>query len=226
MPIKIQAHHQWDVSLEQAKKIQLSLAQQVKNYDDFNSEIRYVAGIDVGFKDKKTTRAAVVVLNFPELTLKETSLGYTPVRFPYIPGYLSFREIPAIIKALEQLKTIPDIVLCDGQGIAHPRRLGIASHIGVITDLPTIGVAKKKYIGTYTEPEQDKGSWTLLKDDHEIIGAVVRTRINVKPLIISTGHRVSLESAIALTMRCVTRYRLPEPTRLADKLASNKSPVG
>jgi deoxyribonuclease V len=222
MPIKIQAAHPWKVSLEQAKIIQLSLAQKVITDDKLKSELRYVAGIDVGFEDKKTTRAAVVVLNFPDLTIHETVLGYTPIMLPYIPGYLSFREIPAIIKALEQLKTVPDLILCDGQGIAHPRRLGIASHLGVLTDLPTIGVAKSKYIGNYLEPTQEKGNWTPLNSDTDVIGGVLRTRANVKPLFISTGHRVSLDTAIALTMQCVTRYRLPEPTRLADKLAAGK----
>lgn len=222
MPIKIQAVHPWKVSLEQAKTIQLSLAQKVITSDKLTSELRFVAGIDVGFVDKKTTRAAIVVLDFPELSIHETVVGHTPIMLPYIPGYLSFREIPAIIKALERLKTIPDLILCDGQGIAHPRRLGIASHLGVLTDLPTIGVAKTKYIGDYAEPKQQKGHWTPLTDEQDVVGGVLRTRVNVKPLFISTGHRVSLETAIALTMRCVTRYRLPEPTRLADKLAANK----
>ena len=223
MPIDIQAVHPWKVSLEQAKAIQLSLAQQVVTEDALNSHPRYVAGIDVGFVDKKTTRAAIVVLNFPELTLHETAVGYTPIMLPYIPGYLSFREIPAIIKALERLKTIPDLILCDGQGIAHPRRLGIASHLGVLTDLPTIGVAKTRYIGEYQEPKQQKGNWTPLNYEKEVIGGVLRTRVNVKPLFISTGHRISLQTAIHFTMQCVTRYRLPEPTRLADKLAAKKS---
>ena len=222
MPVKIRDAHPWKVSLEEAKIIQLSLAQKVVTADDLKPDPRYVAGIDVGFEDKKTTRAAIVILNFPELTLHETAIGYTPIMLPYIPGYLSFREIPAIIKALEKLKTIPDVILCDGQGIAHPRRLGIASHLGVLTDIPTIGVAKTRYIGKYKDPKQYKGHWTPLTDDKHVIGGVLRTRVNVKPLFISTGHRVSLETAINLTMRCVTRYRLPEPTRLADKLAANK----
>jgi len=222
MAIHLQVEHPWNVSLEQAKSIQLSLAQKVITHDDMPSEIRYVAGVDVGFVNKETTRAAIVVLDYPQLCVHETSLGYTPILFPYIPGYLSFREIPAILKALQQLKTLPDLILCDGQGIAHPRRLGIASHLGVLTGLPSIGIAKTRYIGDYQEPKQAKGAWSPLVHEQKIIGAVLRSRVNVKPLFVSTGHRVSLETVISLTMSCVTRYRLPEPTRLADKLASRK----
>lgn len=222
MTIQLQVEHPWNVSLEQAKAIQLSLAQKVITHDDIPSEISYVAGIDVGFVDKQTTRAAIVVLDYPQLSVHETALGYTPILFPYIPGYLSFREIPAILQALQQLRTIPDLILCDGQGIAHPRRLGIASHLGVLTGLPSIGIAKSRYIGDYQEPKQDKGAWSPLLHEQQIIGAVLRSRANVKPLFISCGNRVSLETAISLSMACVTRYRLPEPTRLADKLASQK----
>ena len=223
MPIQLQVEHPWHVTLEEAKSIQTSLAKKVITKDKLGSRIKYIAGIDVGFEKRQTTRAAVVVLTYPALTLHETALGYTPILFPYIPGFLSFREIPAIIKALQTLKTTPDLIFCDGQGIAHPRRLGIASHLGVLTGLPSIGIAKTRYIGEYADPAQTKGDWTPLTHQGQVIGGVLRSRSNVKPLFVSTGHRVSLKTAIELTMACVTRYRLPEPTRLADKLASNKS---
>jgi deoxyribonuclease V len=140
--------------------------------------------------------------------------------FPYVPGYLSFRELPAVLKALEQLKTIPDMFLCDGQGIAHPRRFGIACHLGVLTDIPSIGVAKSRLVGTYQEPGPNKGDQSNLYDDDEQIGVVLRTRNHVKPLFISPGHRISMSSATQWVLNCITRYRLPETTRMAHKLAS------
>ncbi|NEQ34486.1 MAG: deoxyribonuclease V, partial [Leptolyngbya sp. SIO4C5] len=143
--------------------------------------------------------------------------------FPYVPGLLSFREVPTILVALSQLQTEPDLLLCDGQGIAHPRRLGIASHLGLLVDLPSIGVAKSRLTGTHAEVPPEKGSWVPLQDKGETIGAVLRSRTNTKPLYISSGHRVSLETAIAYVLQCTPKYRLPETTRWADKLASNRS---
>jgi deoxyribonuclease V len=143
-----------------------------------------------------------------------------PTRFPYVPGYLSFREVPAILGALASLDSPPDLILCDGQGLAHPRRFGLACHLGVLTGLPTIGVAKSRLIGTHVEVPQHKGAWVPLLDDDEIIGAVLRTRDGVQPLYVSVGHRVDLSTAIDFVLRCTTRYRLPETTRWAHKLAS------
>jgi deoxyribonuclease V len=140
-------------------------------------------------------------------------------RFPYVPGYLSFREIPAVLAVLERLSVRPDLVLCDGQGIAHPRRFGLASHIGVLTGLPTVGVAKSRLVGTHGEPGRERGDWVPLMDKDEIIGAVLRTRAGVKPIYVSIGHRVALETAIAFVLACTTRYRLPETTRAADRLS-------
>ncbi|HEY9147853.1 MAG TPA: deoxyribonuclease V, partial [Gammaproteobacteria bacterium] len=147
-----------------------------------------------------------------------------PTRFPYVPGLLSFREVPAVLAALEQLSALPDLLLCDGQGIAPPRRLGIASHLGVLLDLPTIGVAKSRLVGEHAEPGEEKGAWQPLTDKGETLGCVLRSRSNVKPLYISPGHRVSVESARHWVMACLTRYRLPETTRWAHRLASG--PLG
>lgn len=183
--------------------------------------VRRVAGVDVGFEAGWTvTRAAVAVLRYPELDVLETATARCPTTFPYVPGLLSFRELPAVLAALEQLREPPDLLLCDGQGIAHPRRFGIASHLGLLVDIPAIGVAKTRLCGTHAEPPHQRGAWTPLRAGEEIIGAVLRTRIGVKPLYISPGHRIGLETALAYVMRCCTRYRLPETTRHAHRLAS------
>jgi deoxyribonuclease V len=212
--------HRWDVTPREARDIQQQLRDRVITTDDLG-EIRFVAGVDVGFEQRNTiTRAAVAVLSFPALGLHEHTLARRPTTFPYVPGLLSFREIPAVLDALARLTQTPDLMLCDGQGIAHPRRFGIASHLGVITGLPTIGVAKSRLIGTHDTVPEEKGAWVPLMDHDEVIGAVLRTRTRVKPLYISPGHRVSLHTAIEYVMRCVTRYRLPETTRQAHRLAS------
>ena len=188
---------------------------------DHLEPVRRVAGVDVGFEAAGTvTRAAVAVLRYPELDVLETAIARRPTTFPYIPGLLSFRELPAVLAALEQLREPPDLLLCDGQGIAHPRRFGIASHLGLLVDIPAIGVAKTRLCGTHEEPPNQRGAWTPLWGQGEIIGAVLRSRIGVRPLYISPGHRVGLETAIAYVMGCCTRYRLPETTRHAHRLAS------
>jgi deoxyribonuclease V len=210
-------------SVAAAKEIQEKLRNQVITQDCLE-RVDYVAGTDVGFKNNYTiTQAAVAVLKFPELELVETAIAQIPTTFPYIPGYLSFREIPAILEAIAQIKTLPDLILCDGQGIAHPRRFGIASHLGVLLDIPTIGVAKSLLIGKHEPLPLEKGSWIPLIDQDETIGIVLRSRTNVKPLYVSIGHKVSLASAREYTLQCLSKYRLPETTRLADKLASSKS---
>ncbi|MBC5797217.1 MAG: deoxyribonuclease V [Sphaerospermopsis sp.] len=215
--------HPWPSTVEEAIEIQETLRNQVITTDQLNTPIQYVAGVDMGFlEDGTMCRAAVAVLSFPDLKVVETSLAYRPTSFPYIPGFLSFREIPAILDALEKIKNIPNIILCDGQGIAHPRRFGIACHLGVLVDIPTIGVAKSLLIGKYEELSVVRGSWQPLIHTSETVGAVLRTRTGVKPLYISTGHRISLPTAIDYVLRCTPKYRLPETTRIADKLASNR----
>jgi deoxyribonuclease V len=210
----------WPQTVAQAREIQAALRDRVVTRDEL-PEIHSVAGVDVGFEDAgQTARAAVAVLSFPQLELVDQAVSRTPTRFPYVPGYLSFRELPGILTALAQLATPPDLILCDGQGIAHPRRFGLACHLGVLTGLPTLGVAKSRLIGDYTEPGPDKGAWTPLSDQGEIIGAVLRTRRAVRPVFVSSGHRVSLPTAIDLVLACTTRYRLPETTRQAHRLAS------
>jgi deoxyribonuclease V len=160
------------------------------------------------------------VLDFPGLAPRAQALARRKVRFPYVPGYLSFREIPVVLAALAKLRVRPDVLLCDGQGYAHPRRFGLACHLGVLTDIPSIGVAKSRLIGEHSVLARAKGSWTPLRDGVEVIGAVVRTRTGVKPLYVSVGHRVSLEMALKIVLRCTTKYRLPETTRAAHRLAS------
>jgi len=214
--------HPWDVTPTQARAIQDRLREQVVRQDDF-SHIETVAGLDIGFEDRgETTRAAVVVLRFPGLELLERVLARCPTSFPYVPGLLSFREIPAALEARAKLRVEPDLLLCDGQGYAHPRRFGLACHLGLLTDLPSIGVAKARLIGTHGTLDPQKGAQTRLLDDGEIIGALLRTRNGVRPVYVSVGHRIGLETALDYVLACTTRYRLPEPTRLAHRLASDE----
>ncbi|QDL09036.1 deoxyribonuclease V [Brasilonema octagenarum UFV-E1] len=221
--MKISQRHAWSLTVDEARKIQETLRYEVITEDKLKQPIQYVAGVDMGFEaDGTISRAAVAVLSFPDLQLQETSLARRPTTFPYIPGFLSFREIPAVLDALEKIQTIPDLILCDGQGIAHPRRFGIACHLGLIVDIPTIGVAKSLLIGKYEDLPETRGSCVPLIDKEETIGVVLRTRTKVKPLYISSGHRISLPTAIDYVLRCTTKYRLPETTRIADKLASSK----
>jgi deoxyribonuclease V len=212
----------WVKTVAEAKKIQEQLKDRVITRDCFEG-IKYVAGVDLGFKDNYTiSQAAIAILSFPELELVETAIASIPTAFPYVPGYLSFREVPAILAAFPQLKITPDLILCDGQGLAHPRRFGLACHLGVLLDLPTIGVAKSLLIGKHETLPTTKGSYQPLIDRGETIGVVLRSRDNVKPIYISIGHKISLNSAIAYVLQCLTKYRLPETTRWADKLASGK----
>ncbi len=210
----------WPTDVASARAVQERLSGRVIRSDALGA-VRYVAGVDVGFENHgNTTRAALAVLSFPGLELHDQAISRSPTRFPYVPGYLSFRELPAVVQALEQLATQPDLLLCDGQGLAHPRRFGLACHLGVVTGLPSIGVAKSRLLGQHQEPGPDKGDWTPLHDKGEVIGAVLRTRSNVSPVYVSIGHRISLATAIDYVLRCTTRYRLPETTRWAHRLAS------
>jgi deoxyribonuclease V len=218
--MKINRDYAWAKTAEEAIALQQSLKQQVITTDDLGT-VDFVAGVDVGFRDNgNTTRAAVAVLSFPELDLKDQAIAHRPTSFPYIPGLLSFREVPAVLDALEQLTVTPDLLLCDGQGIAHPRRLGIASHLGILVDLPAVGVAKSILVGKHEEVADQKGKWVPLLHRGDTIGAVLRTRPKTKPLYISSGHRISLETSIEYVLACTPKYRLPETTRSAHKLAS------
>ncbi|GAB6046231.1 deoxyribonuclease V [Methyloparacoccus murrellii] len=214
-------HHDWTVTPQQAVAIQNQLRRQVILRDELPDEITCVAGVDVGFEDGgTTTRAAIAVLSYPALTLIESGIARCPTTFPYIPGLLSFRELPAVLQALAQLATPPQLLLVDGQGIAHPRRLGIASHLGILTGLPSIGVGKTRLVGQHGPAPDERGGWTPLEDRGEIVGAVLRTRPRYRPVYVSAGHRITLASSVDWVMRCTRRYRLPETTRQAHRLAS------
>ena len=220
--MQYRALHSWDVTSEEARRLQNGLRTQVVKTDRFG-KINTVAGVDIGLK-KDIARASVVVLSFPELQVIDSVVTESPVRFPYIPGLLSFREIPPLLTAFTQLQTEPDLVIVDGQGIAHPRRFGLASHLGLVLDKPTIGCAKSRLWGRYEEPEAEQGSYTYLMDKGEVIGVAVRTRRNVRVVYISIGHRISLDSARTLTLACCRGYRLPETTRYAHNAASGRVP--
>lgn len=212
--------HRWDLTPKQAIALQRELRDRVVRTDRIG-KVRHVCGIDVGFEENGAiTRAAAAVLAFPGLELVEHAIARRKTTFPYVPGLLSFREIPAVLEALAHLRTPPDLLLCDGHGIAHPRRCGLASHTGLAAGLPSIGVAKTRLIGEHRAPRDRRGAWTPLVDAGETIGVVLRTRAGVKPVYVSIGHRISLETAVRYVLACCTRYRLPETTRWAHRLAS------
>lgn len=221
---KFEPRHEWNVPPQEAMEIQDRLRQEMV-LDDQLGPVRFVAGVDAGFEQEGTvTRAAVALLTFPELTLHEYAIARRPTTFPYVAGLLSFREAPTVLDALERLRTTPDLLLCDGQGMIHPRRFGIACHLGVLTNLPSIGVAKSWFIGQHEALPEERGAWQPLTDRGELIGAVLRSRAGTKPLYISQGHRISLQSALDYVMACTTQYRLPETTRWAHRLASGPAP--
>jgi deoxyribonuclease V len=221
MSLQLHHEHPWNVTPREAIAIQNRLRGLVRIENDLPAEIRRVAGVDVGFEDNgAVTRAAVAVLDFPELALVGSAIARQPTVFPYIPGLLSFREVPAILAALDSLETLPDLMLVDGQGYAHPRRLGIACHLGVLTGIPAIGVGKTRLVGRHEDVPDVRSAWVSLVDRGEEVGAVLRTRAGVKPIYVSVGHRVTLPMAMDWVMRCTKRYRLPETTRHAHRLAS------
>ena len=238
-PFGVVHGHRWDVAPAEARKIQEELRTHWKGEDAFG-ELRTVAGLDASFvltgsqalkkpvgrwnRLREANRAigCVVMYRFPEMEEIERAYAIMPLEFPYVPGLLSFREIPVLLAALRKLQTVPDLLFCDAQGYAHPRRMGLASHLGVVLDIPSIGCAKNLLIGTHTALPQKAGSWTPLIDekaDGERIGAVVRTRSGVRPIYVSPGHRVSLETSIRLTLAVTDGYRIPRPTRDADHFA-------
>lgn len=217
--LRIDPGHAWNLTAEEAIALQQELRTQVIA-EDRCDRIEFVAGIDVGYEENNTvSRSAIAVLSFPDLQLQETAIARRPTAFPYIPGLLSFREVPVVLDALEKLTIAPDLLLCDGQGYAHPRRFGLACHLGVLVDLPAIGVAKSRYIGEHAALPTPRGRWQPLTDNGETIGAVLRTQTGVNPIYVSVGHRISLATAIDLVLRCAPQYRLPETTRQADRLS-------
>ena len=226
--MQINRLHDWDVSPDVARAIQAELAGQVDLSDAISlNAIETVAGVDNAYikvKNGETMAcAAVVALAFPSLKVIETTVAWRPVTFPYVPGLLSFREGPAVLAACANLTAEPDLFLFDGQGYAHPRRLGLASHLGLFLDRPTIGCAKSRLVGQFEEPERLFGAHTPLIDRGEVVGAAVRTRPRHKPLFVSPGHKVSVESAVAFTLACCRGGAfLPEPTRLAHELVTRE----
>jgi len=215
--------HRWNVTAAEARALQGRLAPRLILEDQLGTP-RTVAGVDIGFpRGRGITRAAVVVLRLDDFSRVEQAVAEEPTRFPYVPGLLSFRETPAALAALNKLSRPPDLLLCDGQGIAHPRRFGVACHLGLLSGLPAIGVAKQRLVGEHAPLAQDRGSWQPLQDKGEIIGAVLRSRQGVRPLYVSPGHRLGLEMALHYTRACLGRYRLPEPIRAADRLAGDPS---
>lgn len=218
--MKTKKLHAWNVSYARARELQTKLAPRVI-HKPLRKTPKVIAGLDCAFtKDKQKVIAAVVVLKLPKLEIVETMIATRKLTFPYIPGLLSFREAPACISAVEKLSITPDAFIIDGQGIAHPRRLGLAAHLGLFFDKPTIGCAKSRLVGKYDEPPLNKASYTCLKNNEQIIGAVLRTRTNVKPVFVSVGNRCTLADAIKTILACTTKYRIPEPTRLAHQLVS------
>lgn len=210
--------HLWNISEMEAIKIQEQLAQKVIKEDAFD-QINYVSGVDVAYsKSNDKLIAAIVILETETLKLVESVVIEDTIQFPYIPGLFSFRELPPIIKAFEKIKNRPQLVVCDGQGLAHPRRFGLACHLGVLCDIPTIGCGKTKLIGNYKEPEQHRGAQSPLIEKREIIGNVLRTQNTINPIFVSVGHRISLTTACHWILKLSTKYRLPETTRQADQL--------
>jgi deoxyribonuclease V len=208
--------HAWDLSPEQAFALQNQWRKHVIQTDDF-SEIKTIAGVDVAYsKDETHLVGAVVVLDAQSLEIQTISYAEEKVNFPYVPGLFSFRELPSLLAAFAKLETLPDLVVCDGQGIAHPRRFGLACHLGLMLDIPTLGCAKKRFIGEFSEPATQRGASSDLIEDGEIVGKVLRTQTQIKPVFVSVGHRISLASACDWVLKLTPHYRLPETTRAAD----------
>ncbi|MDP2936656.1 MAG: deoxyribonuclease V [Dehalococcoidia bacterium] len=222
--------HPWHVTPEQAQKIQRELASRVSTRNELG-EIRRVAGADIAVgRAGGWARVAVVILSYPEMELLEQRMVERQLAFPYIPGLLSFREAPAILEAFEKVRETPDLLLVDGQGLAHPRRFGIACHLGLLLDIPTIGCAKSRLVGEHDQLGNAPGSQAEVIDKGQVVAMALRTREGSKPIYVSVGHKMDLSTAVRLVMKCVRGRRLPEPTRLADKaaagLARDMEPVG
>jgi deoxyribonuclease V len=217
--MKVVRRHGWQVTTTRALEIQRGLAAEVSRNGEITGP-RLVAGADISVdRETGTGTGAVIVLSYPGLDIVEVKTVTLKLNLPYIPGLLSFREAPIVLAACEALTATPDLLMVDGQGIAHPRRIGLASHLGLFLEIPTIGCAKSRLCGSHQEPDNEPGSWTELSDGGEVIGAVLRTRAGIKPLYISIGHMIDLKSAVHWVMQCCRGYRLPEPTRLAHQAA-------
>lgn len=217
---KYEKLHRWDLSPREAIELQKELRSGVR-VEPWAGEIKTVAGADISFnKFSETIYAGVVVLELPSLRVVDQASVVSQTRFPYVPGLLSFRESPAVLEVWEKLQVEPDAVLFDGQGIAHPRRVGIASHVGLLINRPTVGCAKSVLVGKYEEPPAERGAWTPMVDRGETVGAAVRTKNKVAPIYVSPGHLIDLRGAIELTLACDGGYRQPEPTRRAHILVN------
>ena len=206
--------------INKIKKLQIKLSKKVKCVP-FRKKISFVAGVDVSIRENKGI-ACIVVMDYSKLRKVDLSIAKMDIKFPYIPGLLSFREGPIILKAIKGLSIMPDVFIFDGQGIAHPRGIGIASHIGVLIDMPTIGCAKSILCGEFKEPDVEKGSWTPLIYNGKRVGAIVRTKTGVKPVVVSIGHKIDLNTCIEVVLNSCTEYRLPEPIRYANMIAGKE----
>ncbi len=217
--MKIETLHSWQLGINQALDLQRKLAEQVSRSGEVTAP-HFIAGVDISVsKAQGTATAAAVVLNYPELRLIEIKIAQGKLDFPYIPGLLSFRESPLTLAACQLLSTTPDLILVDGQGIAHPRRLGLASHLGLFLNTPTVGCAKSPLCGKHEEPGEKPGSYAEMVDRSETVGVALRTKSGTKPVYVSIGHKVDLETAIHWVLKCCRGYRLPEPLRLAHLVA-------
>ena len=234
--MRLSVKHKWDVTTAEARRIQEELRERWEAKDRFGT-IRTVAGLDAAFvlkgsqafrkpsrwnitREANRAIGAVVVFSYPEMRELERAYAEVPLEFPYVPGFLSFREIPALLAALGKLRRMPDLLFCDGQGYAHPRRMGLASHLGIVLDVPSIGCAKSVLIGEHGPVGRKQGDWSAIRDGEETIGAALRTRTDCRPVYISSGHRVSLETALRLTLSVGDGKRVPRPTREADRFVS------
>src|ERR687883_544260 len=212
--------HDWKLTPREAVELQKQLRARVR-VEPLKRRIETVAGADISFnKFEPTVYAGIVVLSLPKLEVIEEVGVVSETKFPYVPGLLSFRETPSVLEAWAKLKTEPDAVMFDGQGIAHPRRVGIASHVGLLINRPTLGCAKSVLVGKFEEPEKERGAWSEMVDKGEVVGAAVRTKTNVQPIFVSPGHLIDLQGAIDLTLQADGGYRQPEPTRRAHLLVN------
>jgi deoxyribonuclease V len=234
--MRLSVKHKWDVTTAEGRRIQEELRERWEGRDRLGT-IRTVAGLDAAFvlkgsqafrkpsrwnalREANRAIGAVVVFSYPEMRELERAYAEVPLEFPYVPGFLSFREIPALLAALGRLRRVPDLLFCDGQGYAHPRRMGLASHLGIVLDVPSIGCAKSVLIGEHGPVGRRPGDWSAIRDGEETIGAALRTRTDCRPVYISSGHRVSLETALRLTLSVGDGTRVPQPTREADRFVS------
>ena len=219
--------HSWEVSPGEAIQLQKELKKKISLKKSFNN-VKIVAGADISYYKNKMF-AGIVILKFPQLEIIEKKSSVSSANFPYISGLLTFREGPSLLEVFKKIKTTPDVILFDGQGIAHPRRMGIATHLGLFLDKPTIGCAKSRLSGKYTSVGEEKGDYALLKEGEEILGAVLRTRREVKPVFISPGHKIDLPNSIEIVLKCIIKYRLPLPVREAhifvNQIRNNLTPT-